>query len=169
MDIMADSLMEIGNVEHGVVIHGVGLDEVVRGRGNLGWGLGGWDQSRQSSVLSWSRVRGNELLSKPDHAFSLCSHECWGGGHGSRFRLLDRPASLRFVTQLRRGLHARTPRWHQDLYCLADSPKSVGILLHFKRQRALPSPHTSPCPLILPSSLSPQSLPFVASQGAVHL
>ena len=38
MDIMADSLMEIGNVEHGVVIHGVGLDEVVRGRGNLGWG-----------------------------------------------------------------------------------------------------------------------------------
>lgn len=28
MDIMADSLMEIGNIEHGVVIHGCGLDEI---------------------------------------------------------------------------------------------------------------------------------------------
>merc|ERR1711935_1091660 len=28
IDLMADTLMEIGNVDHGVVIHGVGLDEI---------------------------------------------------------------------------------------------------------------------------------------------
>jgi len=28
LEVMADALMEIGNVEHGVVIHGVGLDEI---------------------------------------------------------------------------------------------------------------------------------------------
>ena len=30
IDIMANSLIEIGNVDHGVVIYGVGLDEIER-------------------------------------------------------------------------------------------------------------------------------------------